>query len=280
MFRCRTPSYRMALVTGATSGIGAAFAETLPVSTGLLLVGRDPARLEEMSARLATAGRTIASLPADLGTDEGREKVIARAGQIGIDLLINNAGRGKLGRLLDHELEEARGTVELNVVTPLVLTRALLPDMLARARTEGRRAGLIIVSSAAAFAPLPYFATYAASKAFDLVLAESLAEELRGEPVDVLALCPGATRTEFGRRAGFALDNMPWAADPRVVAVEALRALGQRTVLVSGRLRRAAYAPVTLPRAAAARGLGLTIGILSPWEPRSGPRPAAGGDDL
>lgn len=269
----------MALVTGATSGIGAAFAETLPASTGLLLVGRDQTRLEEMSARLATAGRTIASLPADLGTDEGREKVIARAGQIGIDLLINNAGRGKLGRLLDHELEEARGTVELNVVTPLVLTRALLPDMLAQARTEGRRAGLIIVSSAAAFAPLPYFATYAASKAFDLVLAESLAEELRGEPVDVLALCPGATRTEFGRRAGFALDNIPWAADPRVVAAEALRALGRRTVLVSGRLRRAAYAPVTLPRAAAARGLGLMIGMLSPWQSRSEPTPTAG-DDL
>jgi uncharacterized protein len=93
-------------------------------------------------------------------------------------------------------------------------------------------------------------------------------------------LCPGATRTEFGRRAGFALDNMPWAADPRVVAAEALRALGRRTVLVSGRLRRAAYAPVTLPRAAAARGLGLTIGILSPWRPRSGPRRAAGGEDL
>jgi short-subunit dehydrogenase len=265
MFRNRTPSYGMALVTGASSGIGAAFAGALPTSTGLLLVGRDKARLEEMSARLASAGRTIATVPADLGTDEGREKVIERARQMGIDLLVNNAGRGKLGRFLDHELEEARGTVELNVVTPLVLTRALLPDMLARARTEGRRAGLIIVSSGAAFAPLPYFAIYAASKAFDLVLAESLAEELRGEPIDVLALCPGATRTEFGRRAGFAFENLPWAADPSAVAAEALQALGRRTVLVSGRLRRAAFAPVTLPRAIAARGLGRAIGLLSPW---------------
>ena len=84
---------------------------------------------------------------------------------------------------------------------------------------------------------------------------------------------------EFGRRAGFALDNIPWAADPRVVAAEALRALGRRTVLVSGRLRRAAYAPVTLPRAAAARGLGLMIGMLSPWQSRSEPTPTAG-DDL
>src|SRR5919106_967517 len=280
MFRTRTPPYGMALVTGASSGPGAAFAEPLPGSTGLLLVGRDQARLEEVSARLGTAGRTIATLPADLGTDQGREKVIERAGQIGIDLLINNAGRGKLGRFLDHELEEARGTVELNVVTPLVLTRALLPGMLARARSEGRRAGLIIVSSGAAFAPLPYFATYAASKAFDLVLAESLAEELRGEPVDVLALCPGATRTDFGRRAGFALENLPGATDPRVVAEEALQALGRHTVLVSGRLRRAAYAPVPLPRAIAARGLGCAMSLFTRWQVRGGSQPAAASHNL
>jgi short-subunit dehydrogenase len=267
MFRARTTTYRMALVTGASRGLGAAFAEVLPASTGLLLVARDPTRLEGLSARLATTGRTIAMLPADLTTDRGREAVIERARQVGIDLLINNAGRGRLGRLLDHEPEDTRATVELNVVTPLVLTRALLPGLLERARTEGRRAGLIVVSSGTAFAPVPYFATYAASKAFDLVLGESLAEELRGEPIDVLALCPGATRTEFGRRAGFALDNFPGAADPRAVAEEALAALGRHTVLVSGRLRRAAYAPLTLARAIAARGLGCAIGLLDRFQP-------------
>jgi short-subunit dehydrogenase len=280
MFRTRTPTYGMALVTGASSGIGAAFAEALPASTGLLLVGRDQARLDEVSARLGIAGRTIATLPADLGTDQGREKVIERAEQIGIDLLINNAGVGKLGRFLDHEPDEARGIVELNVVTPLVLTRALLPGMLARARSEGRRAGLIIVSSGAAFTPLPYFATYAASKAFDLVLAESLAEELRREPVDVLALCPGATRTQFGRRAGFALENLPGAADPHAVAEEALQALGRHTVLVSGRLRSVAYAPVTLPRAIAARGLGCAMSLLHRWQVRDGSPAAAASPDL
>jgi short-subunit dehydrogenase len=257
----RTRSFQMALITGASSGIGQAFAEELPERTGLMLVARNAARLEELGRRLARPGRTIVALAADLTTDAGRNMVIEQAARQGIDLLINNAGRGQLGRLLDHALEDERATVELNVTTPLVLTRALLPGMLAEARAAGRRAAVIVVASEAAFAPLPYFATYAASKAFDLVLAESLAEELRGEPVDVLALCPGATRTEFGRRAGFAPGSWPGAVAPRTVAREALRALGRHRVLVSGRLRRAALAPITTPRALAARGFGCLIGL-------------------
>jgi hypothetical protein len=257
----RPSSYRMALITGASSGIGQAFAEELPERTGLMLVARREGRLEELARALGRPGRRVVVVPADLTTDAGRAAVIAQARKQGVDLLINNAGRGQLGRLIDHAPEDERATVELNVTTPLVLTRELLPDMLAAAGTSGRRAGVIIVSSEAAFAPMPYFATYAASKAFDLVLAESLAEELRGEPVDVLALCPGATRSDFGRRAGFALNSWPGAADPRRVAGEALRALGRHHVLVSGRLRRAALAPLTAPRALAARGLGCLIGL-------------------
>jgi short-subunit dehydrogenase len=253
----------MALITGASSGIGRAFAEELPEGTGLMLVARDEGRLHELAALLARPGRPLAVVPADLTTDAGRAAVIEQARAQRVDLLINNAGRGQLGRLIVHAAEDERATVELNVTTPLVLTRALLPDMLSEARQERRRAALIIVASEAAFAPLPYFATYAASKAFNLVLAESLAEELRGEPVDVLALCPGATRTEFGRRAGFSLGNLPGAAAPRTVAREALRALGRHNVLVSGRLRRAALAPLTMPRALAARSLGCLIGLLA-----------------
>lgn len=258
----RSPSYRMALITGASSGIGQAFAEELPARTGLILVARNAARLEELGRALARPGRRILTVAADLTNDAGRGEVLERARGQGIDLLINNAGRGRLGRLIDHPPEDERATVELNVTTPLVLTRALLPEMLAAAHEARRRAALIVVSSEAAFAPLPYFATYAASKAFDLVLAESLAGELRGEPIDVLALCPGATRTEFGRRAGFALGSWPGAAAPRTVAREALRALGRHDVLVSGRLRRTALAPLTVPRALAARGLGCLIGLV------------------
>lgn len=259
----RTSTYRMALITGASSGIGEGFAKELPDATGLMLVARNAARLQDLERLLTRPGRSIVAVPADLTTDAGRTAVIEQAEAHGVDLLINNAGRGQLGRVIDHAPEEERATIELNVTTTLVLTRALLPGMLERARAAGRRAGLIIVSSEAAFAPLPYFATHAASKAFNLVLAESLAEELRGEPIDVMALCPGATRTDFGRRAGFAAGNWPGAADPQAVAREALGALGRHTVLVSGRLRRAALAPLTIQRAIAARGLGYLIGFVS-----------------
>jgi uncharacterized protein len=255
-------TFTMALITGASAGIGRAFAEALPATTGLVLAARDRVRLEALQVELARPERRVEIVVADLTTDEGRERVIAAAEGAAVDLLINNAGVGRLGRLIEHSAEEARATVELNVTTPLVLTHALLPGMLARAEAARRRAGLIIVSSEAAFAPLPYFATYAASKAFDLVLAESLAEELAGEPVDVLALCPGATRTEFGTRAGFARGNLPLAADPREVAEEALAALGRHRVLVSGRLRRAVMAPVVLPRELAARGLGTVMRLV------------------
>jgi short-subunit dehydrogenase len=103
------------------------------------------------------------------------------------------------------------------------------------------------------------FATYAASKAFDLQFTEALAEELRDEPIDVVALCPGATRTEFGPRAGWQGRGMPGAADPRDVAADALAALGRQTVCVPGRLSEAALSPVVMPRRLLTGALGLAM---------------------
>lgn len=253
------PAPRCTLVTGASSGIGRAFAEALPASTHLILTARSEAALADVAAALPASDRTIDLVAADLTTDPGRRTVIAAAERAEVDLVVSNAGVGCLGRLIDHEASEERAVVELNVTTPLVFSHALLPGMIARARQEGRNAGFIIVSSEAAFSPLPYFASYVASKAFDLVLAESLAAELNDEPVDVMALCPGATRSAFGGRAGFAAGNMPWAADPGAVAREALEALGRRRVLLSGQARRAALTPLWLSREIAARGLGLVM---------------------
>jgi len=248
--------YNAALVTGATSGIGAAFAEQLPDDCDLLLTGRDGDRLAESAQRLGQGGRRVEWIAADLATARGREAVIERAKAMDIDLFIANAGMGALGPFVQNDPVREAATVELNVVAPVVLSRALLPGMLSRAKREGGRAGLIVLSSSLAYLPVPYLASYAASKAFDLVFTESLAEELRGEAIDVLALCPGPTRTSFGGRAGFSRPYLPGAVSPDSVAREGLLALGRRQVLVTGRAEQAALSPVMLARHVLSGALG------------------------
>ncbi len=227
-------TYRCALITGASSGIGEAFARALPKSTALLLTGRDRARLSHLAAELALHDRPVRSIAADLASAEGRRTLIAFAEDQPIDLLINNAGIGHLGPVVSNPPERESEMVQLNMAAPAEITRALLPGMLQRAAASGRRGGIIFVSSAAAFMPLPLFATYAASKAFLLHYAEALAEELSDSPVDVLALCPGATRTRFFERASITRASVPQMHEPDRVAREGLRALGHRVVHVVG----------------------------------------------
>jgi len=226
-------TYRCALITGASSGIGEAFARALPRSTSLLLTGRDRAKLTHLAGELANAERTVRSIAADLATAEGRRAVIGFAEDQTVDLLVNNAGIGVLGRVVVNPPERESEMAQLNMVAPVELTRALLPGMLQRCG-EGRRGGLIFVASAAAFMPIPLFATYAASKAFLLHYAEALAEELSDQPIDVLALCPGATRTRFFDRANVNQANLPQLDDADRVARQGLQALGHRVVHVMG----------------------------------------------
>jgi len=226
-------TYRCALITGASSGIGEAFARALPKSTSLLLTGRDRARLAHLASELANADRTVRSIAADLATAEGRQAVIGFADGQPVDLLINNAGIACLGPVAENPPEREAEMAQLNMVAPVEITRALLPGMLKRAE-GGQRGGLIFVASAAAFMPIPLFATYAASKAFLLHYAEALAEELSEAPIDVLALCPGATRTRFFERANVARTNLPQMHEADRVAREGLQALGHRVVHVVG----------------------------------------------
>lgn len=258
----RQKTYRMALVTGATSGLGRAFAMVLPQATDLVLTGRDQTVLDELGADLAHGGRHVVTVAADLATEAGREALIERTAGLPIDLLINNAGAGLLGRFLDHERTAEEAIAALNVVAPLSLTHALLPSMLERARAERRRAGLIVVASEVAFAPLPFFTSYAATKAFNLTFAESLAGELGREPVDVLAFCPGPTRTAFGTRAGFFRGSFPGAASPEAAARTALAALGRRTVIITGP-SAPLLQPIASSRRIAALALARAMGVLT-----------------
>jgi uncharacterized protein len=260
----RDRRHRWALVTGASRGIGAAFTEALPPETNLLITGRDGAALEQRAARLATGGRQVVWLPADLALEEGRQAVIARAEELGIDLLVNNAGLFHFGAFLDNPPAVERQMVEVNVVAAFALVRALLPGMIERARLGGPRAGLIMMASTAAFAPVPYLSTYAATKAFALVLAESLTAELRGLPVDILALCPGPTETE-----GYAQDGRRFGRgeSPERVAREALAALGRSPVHITGLINQLALGPAAAARAVVAGGLGLALRFRRPPRP-------------
>ncbi|MBL8658245.1 MAG: SDR family NAD(P)-dependent oxidoreductase [Rhodospirillales bacterium] len=239
--------YRRALITGATSGIGAAFAAALPPTTDLLLSARSEEQLAQARDTLAQPGREIEIAPADLRQPDAVAALVERAEAFAIDLLINNAGTGQIGAVLDHTLEAETAAAMVNVVAKVALTRSLLPGMIERAKCDGSSAGVIILSSAAAFAPVPYFTTYAATKAFCLHYGEGLAEELRGEPVSVLVVCPGATRTAFGGRAGYG-GEMPCASEPEDVARKALAALGRQTVVVTGALSPVALSPLLGPR--------------------------------
>ena len=226
-------TYRCALITGASSGIGEAFARALPRSTSLLLTGRDRAKLAHLASELANGERTVRSIAADLATAEGRQAVIGFAEDQAIDLLINNAGVGQLGRVVDNPPERESEMAQLNMLAPVELTRALLPGVVKRSG-EGQRGGVVFVASAAAFLPVPLFATYAASKAFLLHYAEALAEEMSDMPVDILALCPGATRTSFFERANIGGVGQRPMHDADRVAREGLQALGRRVVHVVG----------------------------------------------
>ena len=257
MFKIRGPRApsRAALITGASRGIGAALAAALPRSTALLLAGRDEAALAEVAQAQRYEGRRVDIVTADLATTEGRSSVADAAAGFEIDLLIANAGKGDYGAFLDVGRTAHRDTIDVNVTAAVELIHALTPGMLARARSSGQRAGLMTIASTAAFVPVPRLAIYAASKAFLLSFTEALTAELAGDPIDVLCVCPGATRTAFGTRAGWQGGDVPGAMQAERVAAAALSALGVRRTLVIDPLPAPLLAPIALARALCATAL-------------------------
>ncbi|MCB1497032.1 MAG: SDR family oxidoreductase [Bauldia sp.] len=189
----------LALVTGASSGIGRVFAERLAGDGhDVILVARRRQRLEALAGQIETGGRRAEVIVADLTTAEGLAAVEARASKGDVTMLVNNAGFQTYMPFVELDADRAEGQVRAQVTTVVRLCRAALPAMIAR------DAGAIVnVSSTLAFsagmrAPhLPKRATYAATKAFVNAFTEILAGELEGTGVRVQALCPGVVRTEF-----------------------------------------------------------------------------------
>jgi short-subunit dehydrogenase len=194
-------SGKWALVTGASAGIGAALAEELARGeTNLVLTARRRERLEELAQKLAAAHKIRTRVfVADLAEAEAPEKIFQFTKELGIEieLLINNAGFGAYGEFTAVELHRLTDMVQVNCAAVAHLTRLYLPEMVAR-----KHGDVLIVASTAAFQAVPYISTYAATKAFDLLFAEGLAEEMRPYGVRVSALCPGSTESEFAQVAG------------------------------------------------------------------------------
>lgn len=197
-----------ALITGASGGLGAEFAEQLAAQGyALVLTARDERRLEELARRLReTYAVAVEVLVADLAEEAGVRIVEQRAaGDPELNLLVNNAGFVTWGRFVDLDFERELEMIRVGVFALVRLTRAALPGMIRRGR-----GGIINVSSISAFFPHVYSANYNGSKAYVRNFSECLHEELHGTGVTVQALCPGPMRTEIFSRAGIEDKKIPW----------------------------------------------------------------------
>jgi hypothetical protein len=226
---------KVALVTGASAGLGVEFARQLSKrGHRLVLAARRKDRLEELAKELGNAR----AVEIDLSKTNGAAKLMADIGANGetVDLLVNNAGFGLIGRFAELDAKRERQMIDLNVGALTDLCRAVAPAMI-----ERRSGAILNVASTAAFQPGPKMAVYFATKAFVLSLSEAVHEELKRHGIKVSCLCPGPTRTEFGEVAGFRgnslFDRVAMSAD-KVVEIGLKGLEANRAVVIAGWLNR------------------------------------------
>jgi len=230
-----------ALITGASFGIGAAFAQELASrQVNLVLVARSAAKLQQLAETFtADYGVQVQVIVQDLTQPDAAVEVFA-AVQQGIDLLVNNAGIGDYGQFSGRSHQQQANLVKLNVLALVELTHLFLPGM--QQRGSG---GIINVSSISAFQPIPYLAAYSASKVFILHFSQALWAENKSTGVRILVVCPGPTKTDFFAKAEIDISSELMGAQtyetPEDVVKAALQALaaGQSTLVTGGWRNRA-----------------------------------------
>ncbi|GLZ05773.1 short-chain dehydrogenase [Actinomadura sp. NBRC 104412] len=208
---------KLALVTGASSGIGRAFAQRLAADGhDLVIVGRRKERLDELAASLSDVD--VRPMAVDLATDEGVDAVAEVCATEPLTMLVNNAGVAHYMPLAELPADKARELTHVKVVAPTMLTRAAVPGM--QARGEGtiiNVSGMIAFSGPAPHSQMPRRAVYAGSLAFLVAMSQTLHAELEGTGVRVQALCPGVVATEFHERQGLDLSAVPRMSSEDVV---------------------------------------------------------------
>ena len=220
------PDRKTSLITGASFGIGLELARIFArEGHDLVLVARSSDKLRQLASELERANSTRSLILATDLTEPGAAAYVldqTTRAQIVVDILVNNAGFGQYGFFAENDLEECLRQIQLNVTTLTHLSRLYLPEMIAR--KEGR---ILNVASTAAFQPGPLMAVYFATKAYVLHLSEALANELQGTGVTVTCLCPGATATEFHKRANATEMRLlkMGSMDPQTVAEDGYRAM-------------------------------------------------------
>lgn len=247
---------RLAMVTGASSGIGEAFARDLARrGFSLILVARRRDRLEALASEVGTSV-SADILVADLGSDDGVATVARRLELGGVSLFVNNAGLGYRGLISDQEPGNVRQLSRVNFEAPMLLSRAALGPMIRRGQGE-----IVNVVSMGAFQPVPYLGVYAATKAGLLSFTEALADEVAGTGVRVQALCPGNIPTGFQEVAGTKgsrFDRTPAmsAADVARSSLDAILGGGPTLHLPAVTDRLSVFGQRFIPRAVARRVAG------------------------
>jgi short-subunit dehydrogenase len=224
--RVRYPGW--ALITGGSSGIGLGFANALAkAGFDLVLVARSEDKLRAEAARIGAACNVqVKTIVADLAAMGAARRIADAVEDLDIGILINNAGTGYIGRFDRQPLENHTRLVQLHCTAPVELTAMLLPRMQAR-----HRGAIVLVASAGAFVPLPYYSVYSGTKAFLATWGEALAVELDGSGIDVTVVAPGDTKTNFQAVAGEM--STRWISVEAVVE-ESLAGLGRKLVVVPG----------------------------------------------
>jgi short-subunit dehydrogenase len=226
-----------ALITGASAGLGYEFAKLFARDKyNLVLVARSGPKLVELAEELRQRhGVSVKTIPLDLGLPRAAQDLFEETQRAGlhVEILVNNAGYGKSGAFAAIPLEEEYGQIQLNVTALTLLTKLYLGPML-----ERRSGKIMNVASTAAFQPGPLMAVYYATKAYVLSFSEAIADELRNSGVQVTCFCPGATLTEFQKRAeteNSRLFKQLAPMDAKTVAEDGYRALmAGKSLAISG----------------------------------------------